>query len=262
MAAVLSLLTIVTIAVVVTRIASSALVLTGLSRDVARFQARSAFTGCGFTTEEAEDLVRHPARRRIVLFLMLLGNAGLATTISSLLLSFGNLTASESGWLRAAVIAGGLAVLWLLTRSQWIDRYTSRFFERILRRWTSLELQDYANLLNLSGDLAVAEISVDDGDWLAERRLKDLHLKDEGIVVLAIRRADGCFVGVPSADEWFYPGDRVVLYGENEAVRSLDKRDRDIAGEKSRESAVERENKRKRSQDTRERMREQEREEE
>ena len=42
------------LALVVTHTASVALILTGLSRDVARFQARSAFTGFGHTTPESE----------------------------------------------------------------------------------------------------------------------------------------------------------------------------------------------------------------
>jgi len=33
---------------------------TGLSRESARFQARSALTGGGFTTTESEAVVRHP----------------------------------------------------------------------------------------------------------------------------------------------------------------------------------------------------------
>lgn len=76
MVAIASLLVIVTISVVVTRVATSALELTGVSRELATFQARSAYTGVGFTTEEAEAVVTHPIRRRIVLNLMLLGNAG------------------------------------------------------------------------------------------------------------------------------------------------------------------------------------------
>ena len=37
-------------------------VATGTSSELARFQARSAFTGVGFTTSEAESVVLHPVR--------------------------------------------------------------------------------------------------------------------------------------------------------------------------------------------------------
>lgn len=50
--------------------------MTGMSLDHARFQARSAFTGTGSTTSEAEAVVTHPARRRIVMALMLVSGPG------------------------------------------------------------------------------------------------------------------------------------------------------------------------------------------
>jgi len=51
-----------------------------VSRQAADVQARSALTGTGFTTSEAEPVVNHAARRRIVLQLMLLGSIGAADT--------------------------------------------------------------------------------------------------------------------------------------------------------------------------------------
>ena len=88
MLAIVSLLVIVTLSLLVTRTAAVALTYTGLSHEAARFQARSAFSGVGYTTSEAEDVVNHPVRRRIVMNLMLLGNAGFVTVASSLILTF------------------------------------------------------------------------------------------------------------------------------------------------------------------------------
>ena len=47
------------------RAASIALMMTGLEKHKARFQAISAFSGTGFTTKEAELIVNHPVRRKI-----------------------------------------------------------------------------------------------------------------------------------------------------------------------------------------------------
>ena len=85
---IITLLIIITLSLIVTRIASIALTFTGLSRDAARFQSRSAFSGSGFTTSESELVVGHPVRRRIIMLLMLLGNAGIITIIATLLASF------------------------------------------------------------------------------------------------------------------------------------------------------------------------------
>ena len=67
MFAVLSLLTVIMISIVITRIATIALVQTGLARESARFQARSALTGVGFTTGEAErvDIFHRRHARRL-----------------------------------------------------------------------------------------------------------------------------------------------------------------------------------------------------
>lgn len=90
MIAIISLLLVICISILITRIATVALAHTGLSKEAARFQARSAFTGAGFTTHESERVVNHPVRRRIILSLMLLGNAGVVTAVSSSMLTFVN----------------------------------------------------------------------------------------------------------------------------------------------------------------------------
>src|SRR3954452_25540852 len=86
-AAFIAVLITIAVSLLITRIGTTALVHTGLSREVARFQARSAFFGVGFTTTEAESVVNHPVRRRIVLWLVLLGNAGIVTVLASVVLS-------------------------------------------------------------------------------------------------------------------------------------------------------------------------------
>jgi len=87
MIAVSTLLVVLFISLIVVRVASVALTLSGMSREAARFQARSAWTGTGFTTEEAEAVLRHPVRRRIISLLMQLRGVGLVTAASTLMLS-------------------------------------------------------------------------------------------------------------------------------------------------------------------------------
>lgn len=96
MIAILTLLIIITISLLVNRIATVALAFTGLSRETARFQARVAFTGAGFTTSESELITSHPVRRQIVMMLMLLGNAGLVTVVATLMTGFVNINDDTS----------------------------------------------------------------------------------------------------------------------------------------------------------------------
>src|SRR3954454_272995 len=131
MVALISVLVIVLLSLIVTRVATVALSLTGMSRESARFQARSAITGVGFTTSEAEDVVSHPLRRRIVGILMVLGSAGVITAVGSLILSFGG-AHNHQRTMRAVILVAGLAVLWVVSRSQWVDYRLSRLIGRVL----------------------------------------------------------------------------------------------------------------------------------
>lgn len=83
---VVSLLVVLVMSLIITRVATVALALTGMSQPAARFQARSALTGAGFTTSESERVVNHPVRRRVIMWLMLVGNTGLVLGASLMVL--------------------------------------------------------------------------------------------------------------------------------------------------------------------------------
>src|SRR5919202_5544485 len=132
MGALLSIFAVLGISVVVTRVGATALVHTGLSHDVARFQARSAFLGVGFTTAESEAIVNHPVRRRIVGALIVLGNVGIVSTGAWLVLSFTRATGAQAAQ-RAGALVIGLVLLVLLVRSKPVTLALSRLIEAALR---------------------------------------------------------------------------------------------------------------------------------
>lgn len=237
MFAVLTLLTVVTISIIITRIATVALIQTGLARESARFQARSALSGVGFTTNEAERVVGHPVRRRIILALMLIGNVGFVGAVSSLLLTF--LGDSEHSLaLKAGALVSGLVALWLLSTSHWVDRRLSYITDWALSRWTDLDARDYASLMHLVGDYRLAELEVEDDDWLAERTLADLALRDEGVVVLGIKRRDGSYLGAPDGDSFVGPADILIVYGRAQGLAEIDDRRRGYRGDVEHATAV------------------------
>jgi len=77
----MSTLLVIFVSFLIVRAAAIASMMMGLDEKRTRFQALSAFTGIGFTTREAESIVNHPLRRRIISWLMVLGNAGIVTVI-------------------------------------------------------------------------------------------------------------------------------------------------------------------------------------
>lgn len=235
MLALLIALAVVLLSLLVTRIATIALALTGLSRESARFQARSAFSGVGFTTGEAESVVAHPVRRRIVLTLMLLGSAGIVGALASLVVSFGGAESGE-GARRAGLLVVGLALIVLLARSRWFDRTLSRLIGRFMRG-RGLDARDYARLLELAEGYTVAELQAQPGDWIAARTLGELRLREEGVVVLGIRRVAGDYIGVPRGTTTIEAGDTLVLYGREERLAELDRRPEDAGGGEAAQTA-------------------------
>jgi hypothetical protein len=219
----------------INRFATIALSLTGMSREEARFQARAAMSGVGLTTRTPDDIVAHPIRRRIVFTLMIVGSAGIVTAIASLVLSFrGGTTGARLT--RAGVLIAALLILWLLSRTPPVDRALSRAIGWVLHR-QGFATRDYATVLDLSGDYAVAELRVHDGDWVANRSLRDLRLRDEGVVVMGVHRA-GTYVGAPGPDTMIEPEDTLVLYGREARIAELDRRSGDHSGEDAHKRAT------------------------
>lgn len=235
---VIALLTVLFLSLLITRLASVALKLTGLSSEAARFQARSAFTGTGFTTEEAEKVVKHPVRRRIIMLLMITRSAGLISIIISLILTFATAGEEAGRMVRLIWMVGGIAGLWLLANIKPVDKSMNRVMEWALRRWTDLDTRDYTGLLNLHGEYSVRELRLDEDDWLVGKKLKDCKLNKEGITVLGIYRKDGSYVGAPRADTELYTDDLLILYGRGKRLQELDERRADASGEMAHERAV------------------------
>ncbi|RMD80027.1 MAG: potassium transporter TrkA, partial [Lentisphaerae bacterium] len=218
MLAIFSLFIILSITLLINRVATVALMHTGLSREAAQFQARSALSGVGFTTAESELVVNHPLRRRIVMTLMLAGNAGVVTAVASLLLAFVNVSERSILLLRIAVLTLALASFLMIASSSWLERRMARIISRALRRWTRLDVYDYASLLNLGGNHQIMEIAVEKEDWLCNKTLSQLALTEEGILVIALYRADGSFIGAPYGKTVIEEGDRLILYGTQQDI--------------------------------------------
>jgi hypothetical protein len=230
---VVSLLVVLVMSLIITRVATVALALTGMTQQAARFQARSALTGAGFTTTESERVVNHPVRRRVIMALMLIGNTGLvlaAALMVALLAGDGEGGLAGRGTQLGLLLAGLLA-LYAVARSAWLERAMARFIERVLDRHTDLGRRDFASLLRLGGDYRVVELNVQAGDWIAGRSLTQLQLNREGVLVLGVTRTDGTYLGAPRGDTVFQPGDIVMLYGRQSAIAELDQRRAGVGGQ-------------------------------
>ena len=138
---------------------------------------------------------------------------------------------------RLAWLIGGVAVLWFIARSTYVEQWMRRVIGRALNRWTDLEVRDYANLLKLSGEYTVREVKVREQDWLAEKKLKNCRLTEEGVLILGINRSDGSYVGALVAETRIYAGDTLILYGRGGTLKNLDERQAGLSGEAEHQEA-------------------------
>lgn len=222
----LTVIIIISFSVLITKIATIALMHTGLSRQSAKFQARSAFTGVGYATQESENIVNHPVRRRIIMTLMLLGNAGIVSVIAGLLLTLLNEKDPHNLSIatRLGLLLTGIFLLILLFNSKIVNRGLSRIIHFALKRYTKLNVRDYSGLLHLSGEYEISEIYVEENDWLAQKNLAELSLPKEGLFILGINRRNGTYLGIPAHDSVIGPGDTLVIYGRSSAINRVNLR--------------------------------------
>jgi hypothetical protein len=222
---------------IIGRLGSIALTATGLPREIAKFQARSALSGAGYTTNEAESITNHPARRRIVMMLMAVGSLGSAGVIGTVIASFLNVSSFDAGLRRGLLLALGVIGLTFVMRIPTLDRLLVRLFSGILKRFTDVDVRDYGNMLRLSGDYGISELLVEIDDWLADRTLAELDLSHEGLLVLGIVRGDH-YYGAPKGTYRARSGDTLLVYGPVERLAELDERRSGTAGEQAHRDAI------------------------
>lgn len=221
---IITLAGIVVVSFLIVRIGARALQLTGLSKDSALFQATSAFFGVGFTTHEAELVVTHPVRRRIILHLIVIGNVGVATTFATLASAF-MMAEGDDGSPRSLLwllVIGALA--YALARSRLVHRPLDAAIAYSLRRSGVVRAMDYETLLGLGGAYEVAEVVLPPDSHAIGKSLGEVTQRAAGGLILGVTRADGAFFGAPAQDFVFQAGDTLVVYGESDLIRAIPKR--------------------------------------
>lgn len=230
MIGILTLIFVIALSMLVTKVASIALVHTGMERERAKFQARSGFTGAGFTTSESEMVVKHPMRRKIIMMLLLMGNAGFVTAISSVIIGFSGHQDDRSNWDHLALLALGLLLLFLITRSRRLERWMDRLIILLLKKFTDLRPKNFERLMTVMDDYEVTEIMVNENAWLCGSSLSELKLTEEGLLVLGVISKNEKYNGVPRGGYRIEQDDRLVVYGQAEQIAEISNRQDKLAG--------------------------------
>lgn len=206
------------ISILFVRAASIALMMTGLEKHKARFQALSAFSGTGFTTKESEVIVNHPVRRKIIRYLMIMGNAGIVTVIITATSSFSKSSGSQIP-INVLVLLIGIFLIYKLAKSRGLIRKWENFIEKRLIKTAQFEETAIEDLLHFMEGYGLVKKIVPEDSALIGQSLAKLKLNKMGILVLGIER-ENSWIPTPKANEVLQSYDRLVVYGPLDALRS------------------------------------------
>ncbi|MFP3879596.1 MAG: TrkA C-terminal domain-containing protein [Dehalococcoidia bacterium] len=213
------LLIAILVSFIIVRIGGFALQLTGIEPDVARFQALSAFSGTGFTTREAERVVGHKVRRRIVTILIVLGNAGTVTVIATLVASFTQVSGYMWFFIRLAIIIAGIFGLYqVIIRSnvgqRFLDWLQRPIMRRIFRGTPPVE-----EIFRAEKDWAVSLVTITGSSKSIGQSVANIAAEGD-VEILAIDRP-GTHLPRPSGEEKIAKGDRLLVYGNKKTTKQF-----------------------------------------
>ena len=219
---VVPVIVIIVISAFIVKIASVALNLTGLDEKRSFFQALSAFTGTGFTTRDSEMVVNNDVRRKIIMVLMILGNAGLISVITTLMLSFlmGGLAPiliNISIILLAILLLIGVSLNKAITR-----KLTKKIQEKLIKSPTFTK-RPVEEILRLAEGYGIAEVTLREDSVDIGKALFESSFRQKDILILAIERGTGV-IPAPHASDRLLLNDMLICYGKLENIAMIIKK--------------------------------------
>lgn len=185
-------------------IGSVALERTGIDRSTARFQALSAFTNTGFTTANAEAIVNHPKRRRIVSYLIILGSTSSVTFIVLLVMAL------RTGFFRPvialAIFVFAIVILGILAAKLGLIKWVTNL--------VTGKGRTTAKVWQRGSGYSLTEITLGQRHALVGKPLKEIGA---GVQVLFFERGGG-INAKPNPDDVLLVGDRLVCYGPSQSL--------------------------------------------
>jgi len=213
------LLITILVSFIVVRIGAFALQLTGIEPEVARFQALSAFSGTGFTTREAERVIGHRDRRRIVTILIILGNAGMVTVIATLVASFTQVDSYIWFFIRLAIIIGGIFGLYRLIIRSNVGQRVLDWLRRPVMNRVFREAPAVEEIFHVEKDWGISLAIIRGNSKSIGLSVGDITSEGD-IEILSIDRA-GTYLTRPSFEEKIAEGDRLLVYANMKFVKHI-----------------------------------------
>jgi hypothetical protein len=193
---------------------------TGLAREVARFQAISLLTGTGFTTSEAELVIRHPVRRKVAEVLIIFGHIAFAIIIAI----FFNLLSQEITYSHLFYGLFFLASIFLIFRIHWFQNLLIKKMKVSINKHATIE-----DIYHLSEKDIVIQIKLDAKHKGLFKSLGQLNLANQyDIHILTIERliqntqgSESKFIKHPTGSTCLQRGDNLLVYGKKEMIGKI-----------------------------------------
>jgi hypothetical protein len=216
---VIPVIVIIVISVFIVKIASVALNLTGLDDKRAFFQALSAFTGTGFTTRDSELVMNNDIRRKIIIFLIILGNAGFISVITTLILTFqkGGVTPVLMN-----IVLILLAILLIIKVSfhKGITRKLTKKIQSRLIKSPNFTKRPVEEILRLAEGYGIAEVTLNEHCGDIGKTLFESSFRQKDILIMAIERESGV-IPAPHASDKLLLNDTLICYGKLHNIEKI-----------------------------------------
>lgn len=203
---------VIAISVFVVKIATVALRMTGMDEKRAYFQALSAFTGTGFTTKDSELVLQDDIRRKIVIFLMVLGNAGLITVITTLVVSFDR-TNMLPLLANVGIVLVLVFILFKALSHKGITKFLNDKIESRLEKRAPFQKRPVEEIMRIAKNYGIAEVSIKANCQDLGKTLSESSFRENDILILAIER-EGAVIPTPKAIDRILLDDTLICYGK------------------------------------------------
>jgi hypothetical protein len=210
-------LLVILVSFLIVRAAAIALMMTGMDAKRARFQALSAFSGTGFTTKEAENIVNHPQRRKIVTWLMIIGNAGIVAVIVTATTTLASTRGSQLP-INALLLVIGILLVYKVATNRGFIRKWEHYVEEKLVKSHAFEEGTTEDLLRFIEGYGLVRTIVTDQSPFVNQSLAQTGFSQKNLLILGIERGKE-WIPVPAAQEIIRVGDRLVTYGRLDLLR-------------------------------------------
>ncbi|MCM3611151.1 TrkA C-terminal domain-containing protein [Planococcus sp. MERTA32b] len=188
--------------------------MTGLEKEIARYQVISMLTGTRFTTQESALIIDHPIRRRISSGLILFGYFSLAVIISSIATILSNDLRIEL----LLIIIGILFVFLFIFKNKSVFIRLEDRFEHEMDTEYNLEDWPMKTALALDEEEMVAIIQIKHGSDYIGQKGRMLVEENLDVVLLIIRRGDE-ILRFDLFEVELQEGDKIMIIGKEDHIK-------------------------------------------